>query len=85
MTAIELKPVESSNIEAIGHDPAAREMHVRFKPGKDGKRGVYIYAEVPEEVHSDWLAAESIGKHFHANIKGKFAHRFVADPEEPVT
>lgn len=63
-------PVKSSNIEAIGHDPKANELHVKFKDG-----GHYIYADAAADHHNSMLNAESVGSYFHAHIKGKFKHR----------
>lgn len=66
---VEMKPVSSSNIKAIGYDPATKEMHIDFGESK------YAYDNVPPSAHAAILAAGSVGKHFHANIKGKFGHR----------
>lgn len=32
----------------------------------------YEYQEVPKEIYTDMLAADSIGKYFLANIKDKY-------------
>ena len=37
---IDMKPVESSNIRAIGYDESKAELHVEFKGG------IYIYHDV---------------------------------------
>lgn len=71
---MELKPVESSNIAAVGHNAETNELHVRFKNG-----GVYKYAGVDADKHKALMAADSIGSYIHANIKGKHAHSKV-DP-----
>jgi hypothetical protein len=65
-----MKPVKSSNVEAIGHNPHTLELHVRFKNG-----GHYVYQGVLPEHHLTLLQAESIGKHIAAHIKGKYNHR----------
>lgn len=36
------------------------------------KGGTYKYTDVPKQVFSDLLAADSAGKYFHSAIKGKF-------------
>ena len=61
---MELTPVKSSNVEAVGYDHKARELHVRFKGG-----GTYVYAGVAPEEHAALMAAPSIGSHIHARIK----------------
>lgn len=75
MTEITHHPVVSSNIATVGHDPAASEMHVTFKDG-----GRYIYGGVTVEQAEALRTAASVGKHFHAHIKGKFEHRKVEAP-----
>lgn len=66
---IELHPVESSNIEAVGHDPATNTLRIRFKSG-----GTYDYADVTAKKHQEMLSAESLGQHFHRQIRGR--HKF---------
>lgn len=60
--------VDSSNIEAIGYDPAARELHVRFLKSGD----TYVYYEVEESVFEDFKGADSKGIFFNANIKNRY-------------
>lgn len=59
--------VESSNIEAIGHDGDA--LHVKYKSG-----GTYTYAGVPESMFHNARSSDSVGTYLHANVKGKFDH-----------
>lgn len=61
---ITLTPVKSSNIEAIGHDPATREMHVRFSGGK-----TYVVHGVSPEQHAEFMAASSKGSHYSATFR----------------
>lgn len=58
--------VESSQIAWIGHDKGER-CFVCFK--KDGS--VYVYDDVTIEEFWEFNDAESIGKHFHSEIKNK--------------
>lgn len=60
-------PVSSSSIAAIGHDPKTSALHVQFKNG-----GVWSYAGVPAALHAEMLKAQSVGSHFHQNVRGKF-------------
>jgi hypothetical protein len=65
-----MKPVNSSNIQAIGYDPASKRLGVAFHGS-----GTYHHDEVPPELHEQLMAAtDSHGKFYHANIKGKFKH-----------
>lgn len=66
----EFKSVESSTISGVHYDEAERRLHIRFKNG-----GEYSYADVDPGVHDDLMSAESIGKHFHKHIRGKFETR----------
>jgi hypothetical protein len=67
--AIELTPVSSSNVAAIGFDPETKQLHVRYKSG-----GTYVYHDVPAEKHEALMKAESKGKHLAEHIKGKHSH-----------
>lgn len=64
---MELTAIESSNIKAVGYNDDEQELHVQFNSGK-----TYSYAEVPQQVYDDFMAAESKGKFFFASIKSKF-------------
>jgi hypothetical protein len=52
-------------IQAVGHDSSSNTLTVRFKNGRE-----YTYPCTPGEFQ-DLLSAQSIGKHFIANFKGK--------------
>lgn len=64
---MKLVPVRSSNIEAVGYDPATRTMGVRFKGGM-----TYHHLDVSPEAHGALMSAPSKGAHYHQNVKGKF-------------
>jgi hypothetical protein len=69
--SITLKPVKSSQIEAIGYDKETNTLAIKFKSG-----GVYHYSNVTQK-HYDDLAGKgkkaseshSIGSHFYKHIK----------------
>lgn len=67
---MERTPVKSSQILSIGHDPEKQVLEIEFKGG-----GVYHYTGVDAEKHAALVASDSIGKHFHANIRGQHQHR----------
>lgn len=68
--SVPMQSVESTNIDAVGHDAAANELHVRFKNG-----GHYVYADVHRTMYQNMLSAKSPGR-YHANhIKDVFKHR----------
>lgn len=64
---ITLMPCTSSNIESLGYCPDTQRLRIKFKSG-----GQYTYADVPQEAYDAFSQAESIGKHFHSNIRGQF-------------
>lgn len=63
---MERTPVKSGQIVSIGHDPEKQVLEIEFKGG-----GVYHYTGVDADKHAALVASESIGKHFHANIRGQ--------------
>ena len=67
---MDYRPVESSNVAAIGYDAEKRELHVRFK----SRELPYVYHDVPPETHDALMKAESIGRHIHRHIKGRHKH-----------
>ncbi len=74
MPRVTAHPVVSSNIDRVGHHD--RTLFISFHHG-----GIYSYADVPYAVFQALLDAESVGKFFHANIKGKFEFtKLDADP-----
>lgn len=71
-----MTPVTSSNIAAIGYDPATKALTVQFKSGAQHR-----YADVSPDAHAALMAAESKGKHFHAHIRS--AHQSVVHMPQP--
>ena len=61
---MELKPVKSSNIAAIGYDSMDKKLVVKFHNGS-----VYEYEPVQPETHLALINADSIGGYFAKNIK----------------
>lgn len=66
---IELQPVSSSQIEAIGHDPQTNTLAIRFARGGS----LYHYRNFSVEQFKELSEAESVGSFFYKRIK--------ADPE----
>lgn len=59
-----LTPVTSSNLKAIGYDPGNQILQIAFKNG-----GTYDYYNVPESVYNGLMAASSHGSYFDSHIK----------------
>lgn len=74
-------PVTSSNLAAVGYDASRREMRVVFKSGN-----VHDHVDVPPEVHSALMAAESHGKHYAKHVRGQYqGRRAGGTPPAPAT
>lgn len=66
----EMHYVVSSNVEAIGYDPATQELHVRFL--KSGE--TYVYYNVEEHVFNEMMQSESKGTYLNTNVKGSYEY-----------
>ncbi len=68
------KPVKSSQLLSVGHDPETSTLEVEFHPTRkqaaDSQLGsVYQYANVSAADHAALVGAESVGSHFIQVIK----------------
>jgi hypothetical protein len=74
---IPLTPVQSSQIHAIGHDPASNTLVIQFRSKREAPRGgavnapgsIYHYANVGADLFEKFRTAESVGSFFYKNIK----------------
>lgn len=66
------KPVDSTDLVAVGYDAATRTLEVEFK----GNR-VYHYLDVPPDVYDGLMRAESHGTYFYAYIITYYRYRRV--------
>ena len=74
---MDLKPVTSSQIYAIGYNPESQRLRVQFLKKTKGEPptpgSIYEYDDITPEQHAALVRAESIGTHFGANIKNNKA------------
>lgn len=63
---VTMQPVESSGIAAVGYDPATNDLHINWKSGSAS-----VHHNVPPEKHAAFLASDSKGKFFHAQIRAQ--------------
>ena len=63
----EFQHVQSSSVDAIGYDPASNRLYVRFVSGR-----TYAYYAVRASIYEKFMAADSKGRFFNANIRGVF-------------
>lgn len=73
---IEMTPVTgSSQIAGIGYHRESKTLRIKFPDRQHKGNGTvipgatYDYHEVPEHEHTALLAADSMGAHFHQNIR----------------
>lgn len=71
---IQMYKVISSNVDEIGYDEEAKELHVRFKDGS-----LYIYSDFEPAKNTELIASDSKGSFIHKNIKGKYKFRKVSE------
>lgn len=65
---MQLTPVVSSNIAAVGYDNVQNVLHIQFK----GKETVYSYQGVPVETYQLMMSADSIGSFYARHIKKNY-------------
>lgn len=71
-----LVPCVSSAIAAHGFDPATQTLFLKFTSGT-----TYSYPEVSNDIYAGLQDAESVGRFYGANIKGKYqAVPVIAEP-----
>jgi len=65
---MEMIPVSSRNLLAVGYDIADSTLYVRFRRG--GR--TYSYANVPDSVYEALMAASSKGRYFNYRIRYRY-------------
>lgn len=75
---IELSTVNSSQVKAIGYDPATKTLAVTFTRGTGA---IYHYHQVEAETFDAFKGAESIGSYFGQHIKPLPFTKYAAEAE----
>lgn len=70
---MQLTPVQSSNVAAVGYDAISNTLFIQFK----GKDTVYTHHGVPVETYEQMMSAESIGSFYARNIRKNFVGQAV--------
>lgn len=65
---MEMTPIKSSALKAVGYDPNSRTMRVELHNGR-----VYDYADVGIDKHAAMMGNQSPGTYWNAKIKGVHA------------
>ena len=84
MEEIKREKVKSSNIVSLGYDRQKLVLVVEFKQTKkhtaEGTENLYYYPGFPKATFDEFIKAESVGKFFHAHVKGHFkAYRILGE------
>jgi len=86
---MERQPVESSQIVSVGYDPAKSILEIEFRgavkempEGEVFKGPVYQYFDVLPETHQALMDAQSAGRYFGQQIRGKFKFAKLPPPAE---
>ena len=66
---VEMVPVTSSTIEAIGYEPRTKRLHVKFLSTE-----MYVYQGVPPIVHARFMRFPSKGTYLAEEIKDKYRY-----------
>lgn len=75
---IELKPVDSNKIKAIGYDEPSQTLAVVFK---NGPGAIYHYPNFTPEAHAAFVGAESMGRHFGQHIQSLPFEKYQPEPD----
>lgn len=57
--------VKSTSLASVGYDVASHILEVKFLESDD----VYQYQDVPQEIHTSLMAAESKGRYFNKQVR----------------
>lgn len=67
---MEMIPVASSNLSAVGYDAANQILYISFHSGS-----LYAYYNVPQNIYVGLMDAPSKGKFHNACIKNAFRYQ----------
>jgi hypothetical protein len=65
---MDMIPVRSSAIDAIGYDANTKQMSIKF----NNNSIAYTFYNVPFQVFNELMAAPSKGIHYHNYIEGRY-------------
>ena len=68
-----VKPVDSTTLVAIGYDDTRAILQLEFR-----SHAIYLYFEVPRSVYEALVKAPSKGRYFNGAIRGHFPHSLIS-------
>ncbi|PLZ99950.1 KTSC domain-containing protein [Fischerella thermalis CCMEE 5268] len=72
--SIAMLPMNSSMANAIGYDGDRNILQIEFHNG-----AVYQYSDIDQDTWQDLHQADSIGKFFNENVRGKYQYKRIDD------
>lgn len=69
-------PVTSTSLASVGYDPAASVLEVEFRSG-----AIYRYLAVPARIHRELMSAESKGRYFSQQIRGRYRFQRITEDQ----
>lgn len=72
MPAPEMKPVYSSQVNAIGYDSSTGDLYVTFKNDRTA-----VYSDVPADIAGQVMDAGSVGITLNNMVKDVYTFRYV--------
>lgn len=76
---IQLTPVVSSNVQAIGYNPDEMFLYVQFL-----NNSIYRYYSVPDDIWALFQTAPSKGQFIWTTIRGQFDYEMVVAPSKTI-
>lgn len=64
---VDMRPVTSTNLAAVGYDPKSRELHIQFQNSSQ----TYVYPDIDENEFKNLMGARSLGVYFWRNIRDR--------------
>ena len=77
---MQMTPVVSSNLAAVGYDAIENVLYVQFK----GNETIYQKHGVPIESYEAMMTASSIGSYYARNIKNQYSSKPIENAGEPI-
>ncbi|GIL41689.1 KTSC domain-containing protein [Roseiterribacter gracilis] len=69
---MDMQIIESESLAAVGYDPARLLLRLQFRAG-----GLYEYDGVPQRIWRELMRAESKGRYFIDEIRGRYPYHRV--------
>jgi hypothetical protein len=69
--------VASTSIASVGYDPVAGVLEVEFRSG-----AIYRYLAVPMHIHRELMSAESKGRYFSQQIRGRYRFQRITEDKQ---